>query len=233
MTPTKTVLGLPAGPVAQGGTVPLNATVTTTVKELVTPTGPVRFYVDGTLYATVPLGVTDQVTWDLPVGMHRIHAVYEGSADQLGSTSEPVTLEVTAATTPSSEPAAPEVTPLPSEPVTPPISEPVVLPTTPSTTQVSVAATTVARRGILRLPVVVRAEASTHKPRGWVTMLLNGKAVARKQSGGLLKLPSRLTRRSYVLELVYSGDDQTLASRSRYILRVGGKALRLVPADRK
>ena len=257
MTPTKTVLSYPAGPVVQGGTVPLSAKVTTTVKELVTPTGPVRFYVDGTLYATVPLGVTEQVTWDLPVGTHQIHAVYEGNADQLGSTSDPVALEVAAATTTPNEPAAPEVTPLASEPVTPPISvplvpptsepvtlpvsepvtlpisEPVVLPTTASTTQVSAAATTVVRRGILRLPVAVRADANTHKPRGWVTVLLNGKAVARKRSGGLLKLPSRLTRRSYVLELVYSGDDQTLASRSRYILRVGAKALRLVPADRK
>ena len=198
MTPTSVLLSPPAGPVARGASVPLNATVTTTVRELVAPSGPVHFYVDGALYATIPLGTTERVTWDLPVGLHQVHVVYGGSGDQLGATSDPVTLEVT-----------------------------------PSTTQVATAATTVARRGIMRLPVAVSAGTSTRKARGWVTVLLNGKTVARKQSGGLLKLPSRLTRRSYVLELVYSGDDQTLASRSRYILRVGGKALRLVPADRK
>src|SRR5262249_3774338 len=94
---TATTLNASAtGTVAHGTSVTFTATVTDPVTGLV-PTGQVQFW-DGTkLLATVTLNGNGVASWtpkNLKRGSHQIEAVYLGTSNFLGSTSDTLTLNV-------------------------------------------------------------------------------------------------------------------------------------------
>src|SRR3989449_343869 len=100
---TTTTLTSTPNPSLAGQTVTLSTTVTAVAPAVGVPTGTVTFRDGATALATVTLanGTASLTTSTLTVGSHSLTAVYNGSANFLGSTSPTVTQVVNAQTTTS------------------------------------------------------------------------------------------------------------------------------------
>jgi hypothetical protein len=99
---SQTVLAPIASPVIVGNSIPLSATVSASATTSKTPIGSVNFN-DGTTTVVMnsPLNSSDVATGSttLAVGLHSITAIYSGDTNFVTSTSVPVSVTVSAATT--------------------------------------------------------------------------------------------------------------------------------------